>query len=185
MSSPPPVETLPAAAQRARATPFDLAAILRALPADVSEADAAALAAWPVPALSPDGGCSLGRLAAEPFSVLDELVARGAARGAALRRLWALRRVCAALAATTGAEWVGVYEVVPPSARAAAAGGAADASNLLKLAYVGAPSRPLFPLTAAFAEGSNNAAVARSGAAVVYHDVRALPRDAPYYVCDG
>ena len=82
---------------------------------------------------------------------------------ATLRRLRALRAVCAAVADRVGAQWVGVYQVVPASDAAARFGGDAAAPNLLKLAYVGAPSRPYFPLTAAFAAGSNNSSVAMSG----------------------
>ena len=56
----------------------------------------------------------------------------------------------------------------------------------MKLAYVGAPGRALFPLTRDFAAHSNNAHVGLGGGeAVVYHDVRALPPGAPYYVCDA
>lgn len=160
--------------------------------ADALPLDAAIVESYRTPPVSADGGCSIaGKLVAEPFSIADELVVLGEgagtldARGAVLRRLWALRHVCAALAAATGAEWVGIYERVPPSARSVARGGSDAAPCLLKLAYVGAPSRAYFPLTPEFARGSNNATVGLSGDAVVYHDVRALPRDAPYYVCDG
>ena len=58
------------------------------------------------------------------------------------------------------ADWVGVYMTVPPSIDGlTAAGGDGSAPNLLKLAYVGSISRPYFPLTAEFAESSNNSTV--------------------------
>lgn len=184
------------ASQRARSEAFDLASIVRSCPSEVSASDSPALRAWPIPMLSADGGCSLGKTSPEPFHLLEELAALSAGESASaanvvegqqfrLRRLWVLKRVCEALANVTGAEWVGVYQVVPPSSRYESAGGSSAAHNLLKLAYVGAPSRPLFPLTAEFAETSNNSAVALSGNACIIHDVRRLPRDAPYYVCDG
>ena len=95
--------------------------------------------------------------------------------------------MCAALAAAVKADWVGVYAVVPPAPapHAAAYGGDASAPNLLKLAYVGAPSRAYFPLTPAFAAGSNSSTVGLSGAVVHIGDVRGLAGDAPYYSCDG
>jgi L-methionine (R)-S-oxide reductase len=101
----------------------------------------------------------------------------------AIARLHRLQCAVEALAAAIGAEWVGVYRCVasPPAARPTAAGERA----LVKEAYVGSPSRPFFPLTAPFASGSNNSTVAMTGGCVVIHDVRRMPADSPYYICDG
>jgi L-methionine (R)-S-oxide reductase len=143
-----------------------------------------AVEVYEIPPISKDGSCSL-KGATRPFNVLDELVALGEDSASARRRLASLNAVCRALAKTTGAEWLGVYAKVPASARATAWGGSEAEPNLLKLAYVGAPSRPYFPLTQEFAAHSNNSTVARSGHACIIEDVQHLPDSSPYYVCDG
>ena len=154
-----------------------------------------ALESYPVPAITATSATCGRSLHAHPYPLLTELLAartqRAGPRGASewraleLQRLASLRAVCAAVAAATRADWVGVYAVAPPSEGAAAWGGSAEAPSLQKLAYIGAPSRALFPLTPAFAEGSNNSTVGLSGRAAVVHDTQQLAPDAPYYVCDG
>ncbi len=57
--------------------------------------------------------------------------------------------------------------------------------SLVKEAYVGAPSRALFPLTEEFARSSNNSTAALRAVGTVYWDTDARPDDAPYYECDG
>jgi putative methionine-R-sulfoxide reductase with GAF domain len=55
----------------------------------------------------------------------------------------------------------------------------------VKLAYQGAPSRPEFPLTEAFAKTSNNSSVGRSGKATVLQDIKAhVASGGAYYECD-
>ena len=180
-----PMERLTPADARARAEQhppaLDITAIISS--AAASPPSPSALA-WPAPLVTPDGSCSV-KLDPTPFSIVEELTAAGEDAASATRRVWALRRVCEALADVTRAEWVGVYEAVAPSARAPPRGGSGVARNLLKLAYIGAPSRPFFPLTPEFATGSNNSTVGLSGDTVIIHDVRALATDAPYYICDG
>ena len=181
-SSPPrAMEYLNRPAQAARSTPFDLASIVRACPAAVSESDAASLGSWRIPTASADGTCSSAKLSAAPFSIIGELTTAGAEQTFALRRLWVMRKVAEELSSLTGAQWAGVYEVVT-SVRSDAGG---DTPCLLKLAYVGSPSRAWFPLTTDFAAKSNNSAVALSGDACIIHDVRRLPPTANYYECDG
>jgi L-methionine (R)-S-oxide reductase len=193
----------------------DVSSIASSTPTDVSPELAASLSSYRIPKVTEDGTCSLpDQLEPLPFDVLDEVVARSApapsspspsssssssVRGRELRRLAVLRRVCEALQASTGAEWVGIYETVADGRRlagsaaaATAAGGGAESCppppppppSLLKLAYVGSPSRPFFPLTPEFAESSNNSTVAMTGSTVVIHDVRRMPRDTAYYQCD-
>ena len=178
---------------------LDLETVVGAVPdpdPDPTSAETTSLQAYRVPFTSTDGGCGLpGKLRPEPYPLLDELCAARAAlvgangaaewRACELRRLAQLRAVCAAVAAATAADWVGVYQVAAPAPGAGAWGGSEDAPSLQKLAYVGAPSRALFPLTPAFAAGSNNSTVGLSGDTVVIHDTAGLPVDAPYYVCDG
>jgi L-methionine (R)-S-oxide reductase len=190
----------------------DVSSIASSTPPDVTPELAASLSSFRIPKVTEDGTCSLpDQLEPLPFDVLDEVVARSApapsssspsssssVRGRELRRLAILRRVCEALQASTGAEWVGIYETVADGRRlagsaaaATAAGGGAESSSspsppsLLKLAYVGSPSRPFFPLTPEFAESSNNSTVAMTGSTVVIHDVRRMPRDTAYYQCDA
>jgi L-methionine (R)-S-oxide reductase len=55
--------------------------------------------------------------------------------------------------------------------------------HLVKLAYVGRPSRAIFPLTPVFHEISNNAWVAMEARPRLIQDVRTY--DGPYYTCDG
>ena len=161
---------------------FDLSAIASS-PCAIASGE---LASWPVPKLSADGGCSLaGKFEEEPFPVHLALVHSGMTPESASRRLGALRNVCAEIARVTGAEWVGVYERVSPVEASVKWGGSATHASLMKLAYVGAPSRPFFPLTPEFAASSNNSTVGLTGKCIIYHDVRALPKDAPYYTCDG
>lgn len=149
--------------------------------------DDAQVVAWTYP-IAVNGACSR-KMSWTPFDALGaahSLAGPGTSESSTLARLRSLRAVCSQVASATGAQWVGVYQIVQPSAAVAnhGAGGDPLALNLLKLAYVGAPSRPYFPLTAEFAEGSNNSTVAMTGTAVVYHDVLALPSDSPYYTCD-
>ena len=174
---------------------IDLESIVATVCEPSAEA-AASLSAYLVPFTAAGGGCGLpGKLRPAPYPLLEELCgaraalvgASGAAewRSAELLRLAQLRAVCAAVAAATGADWAGVYQVAAPTPGAAAWGGSEAAPNLQKLAYIGAPSRALFPLTPEFAAGSNNSTVGLSGDTVVIHDTQGLPADAPYYVCDG
>ena len=149
----------------------------------------ASLRAWKFPEPPKIAGACSRKMAEEMFDALGAARASvpGLSEEAALSRLRALRAVCALVAEKTNAHWCGIYQVVQPSAGTDLGpfGGDNGAPNLLKLAYIGAPSRPYFPLTAAFAAGSNNSTVAMSGRAIVYHDILALPTDSPYYTCDA
>ena len=149
----------------------------------------ASLRAWKFPEPPKIAGACSRKMAEEMFDALGAARASvpGLSEEAALSRLRALRAVCALVAEKTNAHWCGIYQVVQPSAGTDLGpfGGDNGAPNLLKLAYIGAPSRPYFPLTAAFAAGSNNSTVAMSGRAIVYHDILTLPTDSPYYTCDA
>ena len=149
----------------------------------------ASLRRWKFPEPPKIAGACSRKMADEMFDALGAARASvpGLSEEAALSRLRALRAVCALVAEKTNAHWCGIYQVVQPSAGTDLGpfGGDNGAPNLLKLAYIGAPSRPYFPLTAAFAAGSNNSTVAMSGRAIVYHDILTLPTDSPYYTCDA
>lgn len=132
--------------------------------------------AYPVPELGPDGACGVG-LADEPYNLApicgldyDPERLRDHPNTA---RLAALDETVRRLAEETNPDWLGVYR------RATNPDGE---DVLVKEAYVGEHSRAEFPLTAAFAERSNNSTVGRTGDAVLVADVDDY--DGPYYECD-
>lgn len=134
-----------------------------------------------VPKVGPDGACSLApELESEPFDLragtpLEALSAAELRLHSETFRLLRLREIVDELHGVTGSDWTGVYRAVSRSA----------GPVLLKEAYRGVPSRALFPLTAAFAEKSNNSAAALGRRGIVVKDVR-HHRDSglPYYECD-
>lgn len=136
------------------------------------------LLSFRVPKLSPSGTCSAeaGGLEEHPFDLGAML---GIPRSEPERsshpealRVWRLACVVRRMAELTRAEWVGVYRRVPDPE--AAVHGAPCCDVLMKEAYVGSPSRALFPLTWAFAAHSNNSTVGLTGRAAIYHDTLAL-----------
>ena len=166
---------------------FDLAQLVAQAPAAVAALGAEArgrLTRYRVPRVTEDGTCSRpGDLLPEPFDLLAAV--HGLREGDAgaegvLQRQHVLAQAVAQLAAATAVDWCGVYRRV----RAPGAGAGGEHA-LVKEAYVGAPSRALFPLTAAFAAHSNNSTVGLSGTAILIDDTRALDDATPYYVCDG
>ena len=56
---------------------------------------------------------------------------------------------------------------------------------LIKLAYVGEPSRAVFPLTSDFEKLSGNTRTALQSRVHVIHDTQARSGDTPYYECSG
>ena len=138
----------------------------------VSDTDA--LYRYPVPMLGEDGACSiLDQLAPVPYDLGGIL---GGRSEQTTRRLALLKALVGRAQETTGADWVGVY------ARRARPSGE---PVLVKLAYVGRPSRAEFPLTARFAEGSTNSTVGMTGRALVIDDVaKHVEAGGGFYVCD-
>ena len=180
-----PTRVLSLAACRASASlaPPSLRAQFSAALTDDAAQDAEslrALTSWPVPREVDGGACSSRPGDTVPFDALRGEYGEAApavdARAPRVRRLARLAALMRALAASTGADWLGVYRVV-------ARGGGATA--LQKEAYVGSPSRAFFPLTAAFAAHSNNSAVTLSCCARLIDDAHALGDDDAYYVCDA
>lgn len=135
--------------------------------------DLNSLYAYRVPQVSEDGACSIfDELAPEPYELGAVLGGRSRAN---TRKLWLLNQLVSQVNETLGADWLGVYQRRP------VAGGEA----LVKLAYVGLPSRAEFPLSEAFAAQSNNSTVGRSGRGLVIDDVLAHAQaGGSYYVCD-
>ena len=142
---------------------------------------------YKVPKLTPDDTCSRA-LEPEPFDLHRALTGRAFEPATAdtvlAQRLLKLGSVVRHIASCTSAEWVGIYRVIPSDTIAYPVL-VGSSSTLVKEAYVGAPSRPFFPLTAEFAAKSNNSTVGLSGDAIVIQDTRCIDDDTPYYSCDG
>ncbi len=148
--------------------------LMEAMGEKVAIADPASLYAYPVPMLTEDGTCSVfDEMAPVPYDLGAIL---GGRSEQATRRLALLRRFVERARETTGADWVGIYQV-----RSNPAG----ARVLVKLSYVGRPSRAEFPLNRAFAERSTNSTVGLTGRATVIEDVgKHVEAGGGFYVCD-
>ncbi|KTF15515.1 GAF domain-containing protein [Pseudoalteromonas sp. H105] len=127
---------------------------------------------YQIPELGEGGACSLfGYLQDEPFK-LSDYIAQDAQSS---NKLAQLQRIVDYVVEQTGVDWYGIYQATTTT----------EGLQLLKLAYFGAPSRPLFPLTDAFAAGSNNVQVALSGKGRVINNVEHyLAAGGEYYTCD-
>ena len=128
---------------------------------------------YQVPELGEGGACSLfGQLADEPYD-LTAILGQSEATAAALSQLTA---VVQNYQQSNDSDWFGIYQKrLNPQGE----------SVLVKLAYFGAASRAEFPLTAEFAQISNNSTVGLTGKAKVINDVTAyLTAGGEYYTCD-
>ena len=148
--------------------------LMEAMSEKVAIPDPASLYSYPVPMLTEDGTCSIvDRLAPVPYDLAPVL---GGRSEQATRRLALLERLVERVQETTGSDWVGVYQRRSNSAGVPA---------LVKLAYVGRPSRAEFPLTRQFAEKSTNSTVGLTGRATVIDDVgKHVEAGGGFYVCD-
>ena len=126
----------------------------------VDVGDGGSLYTYTVPMMTEDGSCSIvDQLAPVPYDLTAIL---GGRSDQTTRRLALLERLVERTQETTGADWVGIYQRrVKP----------AGVPVLVKLAYVGRPSRAEFPLTKEFAERSTNSTVGLTGRATVIDDV--------------
>jgi L-methionine (R)-S-oxide reductase len=147
---------------------------LDALEEKVPINDPASLYSYLVPMLSEDGTCSLANeMAPVPYDLGAIL---GGRSEQATRRLALLERLVERAQETTGADWVGIYQRRPNSA---------GVPVLVKLAYVGRPSRAEFPLTREFAQRSTNSTVGLTGHATIIDDVgKHVEAGGGFYVCD-
>jgi putative methionine-R-sulfoxide reductase with GAF domain len=128
---------------------------------------------YQVPELGEGGACSLfGQLADEPYDLAATL-GQSEATAAALSQLTA---VVQNYQQSNDSDWFGIYQKRQnPEGE----------TVLVKLAYFGAASRAEFPLTAEFAQISNNSTVGLTGKAKVINDVTAyLTAGGEYYTCD-
>ncbi len=151
-----------------------IADFIEAMAEKVDIGDPSSLYAYPVPMLSADGACSvIDEMAPVPYDLAGIL---GGRSEQATRRLALLERLVERAQETTGCDWVGVYQrrLTP-----------AGQPVLVKLSYVGRPSRAEFPLTPEFAAASTNSTVGLTGRALVIDDVRQhVESGGAFYVCD-
>ena len=128
---------------------------------------------YQVPELGEGGACSLfGQLAEEPYDLAATL-GQSEATAAALSQLTA---VVQNYQQSNDSDWFGIYQKRQ---------NLQGETVLVKLAYFGAASRAEFPLTAEFAQISNNSTVGLTGKAKVINDVTAyLTAGGEYYTCD-
>src|SRR3982751_313181 len=148
--------------------------LVEAMGEKVHIADPASLYTYQVPMMTEDGACSIvDELAPVPYDLTGIL---GGRSDQATRRLALLERLVERAQETSGAEWVGIY-----AKRVNAAG----IPVLVKVSYVGRPSRAEFPLTREFAERSTNSTVGLTGRATVIDDVtKHVEAGGGFYVCD-
>lgn len=127
---------------------------------------------YQIPELGEGGACSLfGYLQDEPFKLTDYVKQDQHTT----EKLAQLQLIVDYVVAQTKVDWYGIYQSTATP----------EGEQLLKLAYFGAPSRPLFPLTEAFAAGSNNVQVALSSKGRVINNVEQyLAGGGEYYTCD-
>ncbi|WP_105200699.1 MULTISPECIES: GAF domain-containing protein [unclassified Pseudoalteromonas] len=123
-----------------------------------------------IPELGEGGACSLfGHLQEEPFSLREHLDIDAEAQ------LAKLQGIVDFVVQQSGVDWFGIYQSRDIHGQ----------SQLLKLAYHGAPSRPLFPITPEFAATSNNVQVVSSGKARIINNVEDyVASGGEYYTCD-
>ena len=148
--------------------------LMEAMGEKVAILDASSLYTYLVPMLTEDGSCSIvDELTPVPYDLTAIL---GGRSEQTTRRLALLERLAERAQETTGAEWVGIYQRrVNP----------AGVPVLVKVAYVGRPSRAEFPLTSEFAERSTNSTVGLTGRATVIEDVsKHVEAGGGFYVCD-
>jgi L-methionine (R)-S-oxide reductase len=136
--------------------------------------DPESLYTYQVPMLTEDGTCSIvDQLAPVPYDLSAIL---GGRSEQTTRRLALLERLVERAQETTGAEWVGIYQK---------RNNAAGEPVLVKVSYVGRPSRAEFPLNREFAEKSTNSTVGLTGRATVIDDVsKHVEAGGGFYVCD-
>lgn len=125
-----------------------------------------------IPELGEGGSCSLfGQLQEAPFK-LNEFVEPNDANK---RSLAALTSIVKFVEQQNLVDWFGIYQSRQVE----------GITQLLKLAYFGNPSRPLFPVDENYARISNNAFVALNGQGRVINNVEQyIANGGEYYTCD-
>jgi L-methionine (R)-S-oxide reductase len=148
--------------------------LMEAMGERVDVGDGGSLYTYSVPVLTADGSCSIvDQLAPVPYDLGAILGGRSAQT---TRRLALLERLVERAQETTGSDWLGIYQRrVNP----------AGVQVLVKVSYVGRPSRAEFPLTQEFAQKSTNSTVGLTGRSTVIDDVaKHVEAGGGFYVCD-
>ncbi|KZN66992.1 GAF domain-containing protein [Pseudoalteromonas luteoviolacea] len=127
---------------------------------------------YKIPELGEGGSCSLfGHLQEAPF-LLNDYIDDGEENEVCLSKLQAIVEF---VHNQTGVDWFGIYQARSIEAE----------QQLLKLAYQGAPSRPLFPINEQFAATSNNIQTVISARSRIINDIPAyITQGGEYYTCD-
>jgi L-methionine (R)-S-oxide reductase len=148
--------------------------LIEAMTEKVEISDLDSLYHYTVPMLSEDGTCSVvDQMSPTPYDLTDLL---GGKSEQTTRRLALMEGLVERVRETTGADWIGIYQ-----RRTNGAG-----EMLVKLSYIGRPSRAEFPLTREFAERSTNSTVGLTGRATVIDDVsKHVEAGGGFYVCDN
>ena len=148
--------------------------LMEVLGEKVAAGDLDSLYTYPVPMMTEDGACSIVDQLAPMRYDLGPIL--GGRNDQTTRRLALLKRLAERAQQTTGADWIGIYQ-----RRENAMG----IPVLVKVAYVGRPSRAEFPLTAEFAERSTNSTVGLTARTAVIDDVgKHVEAGGGFYVCD-
>nr|WP_252733562.1 GAF domain-containing protein [Pseudoalteromonas sp. C2R02] len=132
---------------------------------------------YKIPELGEGGSCSLfGHLQDEPFDLKSVLLTEHQDIDTNLvNSMQMLTQIVDYIVNTSQVDWFGIYQNRDIN----------NEQGLVKLAYHGAPSRPIFPLTSDFSLISNNVQVALSKKGRVINDIQAYQADGgEYYICD-
>lgn len=151
-------------------------------PTSFTDEELIKLWSYRIPEVSEDGSCSLvEQLQPEPFNLachlygIKKISASEIPHNASVAQ-WRLNEIMGRLSELTQVDWLGVYSRFTHQA------GADD--GLVKLAYRGEPSRPIFPINEEFLAKSSNSLTAHHNRARVITDTRSKSNDTPYYECD-
>jgi len=131
------------------------------------------------PVLGPDGTCSLHKKAEKPFNLGEIYGLKDLENESELKqnfhtkRLYLLQQVVKLLQKDTSPDWLGIYRKIQHEGN----------HVLLKEAYLGEFSRPIFPLTESFQQISTNSLVGATGKARILQDTD--NSEGPYYQCSN
>lgn len=127
---------------------------------------------YPIPELGEGGTCSLfGHLQDKPFE-LSSYLKENEQNHSLLSQL---NTIVEFVYKKTSVDWFGIYTKTTTN----------EGPQLLKLAYYGAPSRPLFPINNYFAKSSNNTRVFMHEVGCVINNVQTyVAKGGEYYTCD-
>ncbi|KZN37737.1 GAF domain-containing protein [Pseudoalteromonas luteoviolacea] len=138
----------------------------------LATADSQPVWSYQIPELGEGGSCSLfGHLQDAPF-LLSDKISKNEINEALLSKLQAIVEF---VYEQTSVDWFGIYQSRHIDGE----------EQLLKLAYRGAPSRPLFPINEQFAATSNNIQTVMSEKSRIINDIPDyIAQGGEYYTCD-